>query len=164
MQFKFFHDILELKLKKVTESEWKDPLVSNPASCSTWAQITSSIALATALSSSLPNLQEQTFHKVSRHHFPGFQPSSENLSLVSNLDFPSYGLQPLSLVTLSGTTKNSLISGCWKYSTTFHPHFRQIVLSCLLSQLHKLSNMAILAAFWPLPVFLHPFWPGGSKL
>lgn len=66
--------------------------------------------------------------------------SSENPSLVSNLNLPSSGLQPLSLVTLSGTTKNSLLSGCWKYSMTLYHHFRQIALSCLVSQFHKLSN------------------------
>lgn len=59
-------------------------------------------------------------------------------SLVSHVYLPTYGFQPLSLVTLPGTTEKSLLSGYWKYSITLPWHFNQIALSHLLSQFHKL--------------------------
>lgn len=57
---------------------------------------------------------------------------------MSHVYLPTYGFQPLSLVTLPGTTEKSLLSGYWKYSITLPWHFNQIAPSHLLSQFHKL--------------------------
>lgn len=84
--------------------------------------------------------------------------------LVPNLNFPCCGLQPLFLLTLFGTTKKSLVSGCWKYSSTSHLHCSQIALSCLSPTSTNSWTEAILAAFWSPQDFLHHFWLGDSKL
>lgn len=52
----------------------------------------------------------------------------------------------LFLVTLFVTTKNSLVSGCWKFSSTSHLHRSQIALNCISPTSTNSWTEAILAA------------------